>query len=183
MVLEKKYIVLIVSIVIALIILAIGLTYYGLYSFSPTQTNTTSSPVSTNTTTTTIDYSKWLKINNAYIIVAKENKSIDSQNIVLITAVLNIKIENVGDYPFMILNITVDGLPLKGFSSRNIMPRQKLEFSHFIILDPEHNDIKISWSLEWGKNTTHTVRIEFVIGGRIYSIEENVSVTKVVTIG
>ncbi|OYT40234.1 MAG: hypothetical protein B6U89_02820 [Desulfurococcales archaeon ex4484_58] len=74
-------------------------------------------------------------------------------------------ITNIGTLPVKITNITVDDLPLFGFTPINIDPFTTYTGSYPIILNPETGETRIPYDPKWNPSTEHKVKIYYQIYG------------------
>jgi len=77
---------------------------------------------------------------------------------------LQITLKNTGDRIVTVKNITVDGLPLQGFTAVNINPGGQWSGSFPVILKPPA-ETRILHDPAWERGTEHTVVVEYTVLG------------------
>jgi flagellin-like protein len=107
-----------------------------------------------------------LQVQDAVLYLATKPQKINATYIVnWISIELEVSVKNVGDRIVTITNITVDDLPVQGFTSVNINPGQVYTGSYTVILNPTTGETRILYTPEWEKGTTHTVKIQYQVLG------------------
>lgn len=107
-----------------------------------------------------------LQIQDAVLYLAVKPQQINATYIVnWISIELQLSVKNTGDRIVTLTNVTVDDLPVQGFTRVNINPGQVYSASYTVVLNPATGETRILYTPEWEKGTTHTVKVEYQVLG------------------
>ena len=109
---------------------------------------------------------QFLQIQDAVLYLALKPQQINATYTVNWMSIeLQISLKNTGDKIITVTNITVDDLPVQGFTRVNINPGQVYTGSYTVILNPATGETKILYTPEWERGTTHVVKVQYQILG------------------